>query len=1301
MSSPIFKSQRRALAQANVPRPKKLVIPSLNPPVCSSFMKDDKDALQDDDDEDCSKLSPILWSQRALGKTQQTQDATPWKKLRVDENHITKELMRAAQTPTQIAGLHDDSFVESINFEEIDSMCLSMESTPKRKVRNTAAKRMSSSKKMVTYGYSLRHTPQRANTLLRQCGSSSALSKDKINVSGRDSEQTPPRHKRNSHSSGHKGKSVSLTTKYLNQSFYGEIGMVEESSCSSSGSNEEVCVSRGVNLGHIKKKSVAHSHSQGDNKGRMSPDLFGEASGHEQEKERLSESMDAVLALIEDSYYNNSSDVRDALPHTSEHQSDHPSGHHLLSRVGHPPLHSLSQNLQKSTRDTVSRTSRDPQPQSNPCDLPSVQPSPRYQSILKCQDSQLSFSSTLESQPLIERLENKLKEASTSQVGGEVVQPVTERRAAALAAALDQSAQTHTAGQDLLHLGPFYGLPSSVARLLKEHRGISQLYEWQEECIRAGSDGSNLLICQPTSGGKTLVAEIIILQHILLRRRHAIFVLPYVALVQEKVRGLSIFGVELGFLVEEYAGSRGSFPPKQRKNKHVVYVATIEKAGGLVNWMVEGGGGRSGGVGVVVVDEVHMLAEQGGRGASLESTLTKLRFAATDVQVVGMSATVGNLKELAQFLGATLHHGTFRPVTLTEHIKVGGDLWEVNAVARTDDDILRNHRISCFPYSEEQLGYDKDQVGGLVGEVVPQHSCLVFCPTRRSCEAVAEMLCRVLSKELKQFRHSEKVSLYRTLVEEGGGSVCPILRKTIPFGVAYHHSGVTEGEKKALEEGYLAGTLCCLCCTSTLAAGVNLPARRVIIRAPYTGREFLTRARYKQMVGRAGRAGLDTSGESFLILQPQQLFQARSLLVSEIEECRSTLEQDGERGLTSLVFSSVALSVAPSLPCLTRLAHTALWALQASRNPTSTIDVNAKVRELVERLRKKGLVRVKLENELHSPAKQDKDSHCPVQRTPENVSGVGEESPGSTSCLPALHSLDKNVAQALAHPVADSDVLTVSRLGHAAIKGNVDLDLAGRLYTDLCVARENLAVNSHLHLLYLVTPYQPLSSTPLVPDVLYAAYMALGEEELKVARLLGISEGVVVKLRIGHKSKVDWGVVERFYVALLLHQVWSGAGIWEASNTFHVHRGFTQQTLTAAAAFASSVYHFCQELKELWAFRDLLANFTQQLSACCSAELLPLMDLPAVKRGRARQLYQAGYQTLQDVARADVGHLVKSIDHLSFKMATQLVNSAKMLLLERAETLQVETEEVMLGLRGPIPTSPQNTDTTKQTLANL
>lgn len=71
---------------------------------------------------------------------------------------------------------------------------------------------------------------------------------------------------------------------------------------------------------------------------------------------------------------------------------------------------------------------------------------------------------------------------------------------------------------------------------------------------------------------------------------------------------------------------------------------------------------------------------------------------------------------------------------------------------------------------------------------------------------------------------SRKSLLHQLAVEASG--VCPVLRQTIPWGVAYHHSGLTADERKVIEEGYLSGTLSVLACTSTLAAGVNLPAKR-------------------------------------------------------------------------------------------------------------------------------------------------------------------------------------------------------------------------------------------------------------------------------------------------------------------------------------------------------------------------------------------------------------------------------------------------------------------------------------------
>ncbi|XP_070228727.1 helicase POLQ-like isoform X2 [Bos mutus] len=412
-------------------------------------------------------------------------------------------------------------------------------------------------------------------------------------------------------------------------------------------------------------------------------------------------------------------------------------------------------------------------------------------------------------------------------------------------------------------LGPFYSLPSKVRDLYVQFKGIEKLYEWQHTCLTLKSvqERKNLIYSLPTSGGKTLVAEILMLQELLCRRRDVLMILPYVAIVQEKISGLSSFGIELGFFVEEYAGSKGKFPPIKRREKKSLYIATIEKGHSLVNSLIETG--RISSLGLVVVDELHMIGE-GTRGAILEMTLAKILYTSKTTQIIGMSATLNNVEDLQKFLQAEYYTSQFRPVELKEYLKINDTIYEVDSRAENG---MTFSRLLNYKYSDTLKKMDPDHLVALVTEVIPSYSCLVFCPTKKNCENVAEMICKSLSKEYLKHKEKEKQEVIQNLKNVSGGNLCRVLRHTIPFGVAYHHSGLTSDERKLLEEAYSTGVLCLFTCTSTLAAGVNLPARRVILRAPYVAKEFLKRNQYKQMIGRAGRAGIDSVGESILILQ--------------------------------------------------------------------------------------------------------------------------------------------------------------------------------------------------------------------------------------------------------------------------------------------------------------------------------------------------------------------------------------------------------------------------------------------------
>ncbi|XP_049765086.1 helicase POLQ-like isoform X1 [Schistocerca cancellata] len=807
--------------------------------------------------------------------------------------------------------------------------------------------------------------------------------------------------------------------------------------------------------------------------------------------------------------------------------------------------------------------------------------------------------------------------------------------------------------KDLSRLdGPFFGLPKKVESLIKSCKGIDKLYEWQEECLnlKALNDGKNLVYALPTSGGKTLVAEILIFREILCHRRNAIFVLPYVSIVQEKVRSMAPFAVDLDFMLEEYAAGKGQYPPTKRRKRHSVYIATMEKALGIVNSLLETK--RMEEIGLVVVDELHLIGDtDSSRSATLEILLTKLRFSARHVQIVGMSATIGNIQEVATFLNAEIYSRNFRPVELKEYVKCERNIFEVNSKLKGSEEMLSLVRTMDMP--PPSCNGDQDHIARLVCEVIPHDSCLVFCATKKNCENVALLVSKNLPREILDHRKEEKQALIRTLISELNGSLCPVLQKTLPYGMGYHHSGLTVDERRLLEEAFLVGTLCCLFCTSTLAAGVNLPAKRVILRSPYVGQKFLSPSRYKQMIGRAGRAGFGASGESILICKPSEVHMVNSLIQSPVDDACSTLHKPDNVGLQTLMLSAIGLGLATTRARLHDLARTTLLSVQEKR---LEVDVLQLTDAAVSHLVRTGAVAI-----VSSPAVVNESDVLSVSMpTACNVSSSKRKS------RVTLHSETE---------------LTVSKLGRAAMKGPIPLHNVQQLKSDLVQAQASLVLLTCLHLLYLVTPYDMVNQITPIPNIYFSVCERLNKKDWQTARVIGFSEATMVKIMKGQRIKsLPERVIKRFYLTLIIYELWNETPVWMVAEKFQLPRGFVQTLMVNSSTFASCVMRFCEELPEFWAFKDLLSSFTQRLSHCCTLELIPLMELPAVKRGRAKQLYNAGFKTITDVANADPKQLVRMVDHLPTRVAKQIVSAAKMLLIQKAETLREEAESVLDGL---------------------
>lgn len=196
---------------------------------------------------------------------------------------------------------------------------------------------------------------------------------------------------------------------------------------------------------------------------------------------------------------------------------------------------------------------------------------------------------------------------------------------------------------------------------------IKELRPAQEKAIAAGLlDGENVLVCTPTSSGKTLIAELAAVSAILGRNRKAVYIVPLKALANEKYNDFKArYGSFLKIALS--IGDLDSADPYLAEYDLIITVS--EKLDSLIRhyapWISM--------VGVIVVDEIHLLNEPE-RGPTLEIIITMLKKLLKNAQIIGLSATIGNPQELADWLGAKLVVDDWRPVKLMKGIYSEGEL---------------------------------------------------------------------------------------------------------------------------------------------------------------------------------------------------------------------------------------------------------------------------------------------------------------------------------------------------------------------------------------------------------------------------------------------------------------------------------------------------------------------------------------------------------------------------------------------------------------------------------------------------
>lgn len=664
-----------------------------------------------------------------------------------------------------------------------------------------------------------------------------------------------------------------------------------------------------------------------------------------------------------------------------------------------------------------------------------------------------------------------------------------------------------------------WNLPHSVLAEYKK-KGVVEMFDWQVECLSKPKvlfEHCNLVYSAPTSAGKTLVSEILLLKTVLERGKKVLLILPFISVVREKMFYLQDLLTPAGYRVEGFFG--GYSPPGGFESINVA-ICTIEKANSIVNKLLEQR--KLEDLGTVVVDEVHLISDAG-RGYILELLLAKIlymcRKQALHIQLITMSATLANVQLLQQWLNAELYITDFRPVALKEMIKVGSKIYDNQLQLLRD--LSRTADVPALPN-------DGDHVAQLCIETLLEGcSVVVFCPSKDWCENLAVQLATAMhtliksesdvGKRLRAQLNQQAIDevkqqlrdiptgnspyiyvLYYVNSTSSFTGLDSVMSKAISYACAFHHAGLTTEERDIVEASFKAGALKIIVATSTLSSGVNLPARRVLIRSPLFGGKQMSSLTYRQMIGRAGRTGKDTLGESILICTDSNARIGRELVTAQLKPISSCLDLDD-----SVSSETIRLSRKSELFLIlqTHLKRALLEVISSGVAST----------------------------------KQDIDSffNCTLLSAQRKIAAAvqeeqqeQEEDEAHFICDALDFLLEYEFIRLQTDEETGMQNYVATRLGAACLASSMPPTDGLLLFAELQKSRRCFVLESELHAVYLVTPYSVCYQMQDVDWLLYLdMWEKLSPAMKKVGELVGVKEAFLVRAMRG-QAKLDYKLMQ-------------------------------------------------------------------------------------------------------------------------------------------------------------------------------